>query len=311
MLKASTELARLCRSIRPDIIHAHMMSGAVLGYFGSRLCHAPLVTTVHNSFDPHSFLMRLGDTIVAVSEAERRFLIERGMNESRVAIVINGPNLSPRERCPLGQLENEEFEGRSITTVCGLHHRKGVADLLQAFRKIAAHAPDWTLNIAGDGPDKGALVALAESLGISERVRFLGPVGCARPVLERSAIFVLASYADPCSLAVAEARFSGCAVVATAVGGTPELLGGGAHGILVRPGNVEEIAAALLGLITNPVELEKWRTRARQGSEYLTNDRLYGDYQIVYEDTIRRRKNRRSPVLQEKRRLGVDKEGAR
>ncbi|MFA5898194.1 MAG: glycosyltransferase, partial [Hyphomicrobium sp.] len=70
-------LFNLCREFKPSVLHAHMMSGAVIGYGVSRLLHIPLVTTVHNSFDRHSRLMRLGDQVAAVSDVEARLLLDR------------------------------------------------------------------------------------------------------------------------------------------------------------------------------------------------------------------------------------------
>ena len=77
-----------------------MMSGAVLGRLGARVLGVPLVTTVHNSFDRHSGLMRLGDVIVAVSHAERELLLAPGFPERRLEVVVNGTLGSARSAEP-------------------------------------------------------------------------------------------------------------------------------------------------------------------------------------------------------------------
>ncbi len=285
MVRACRSLWRLCRDFKPEVIHAHMMAGAVLGYGISRIAGAPLVTTVHNSFDPHSILMRLGDRVVAVSEAERKFLLEKGYRDDRVKVVLNGPNKSARET----NREDDLFEdvpSPCITTVCGLHKRKGVPDLLHAFQRLASSFPDWRLCIVGQGPDEESLKKLAEDLGLSGKVRFLGQLSSPQRILARSDIFVLASYADPCSLAICEARFAGCAIVATAVGGTPELLGHGEAGKLVPPGSPQRIEEELRRLMADRELLADWRRRSQAGSGYFKVSRLSDDYERIYREAI-------------------------
>src|ERR1700681_113504 len=68
ILQAIGQLVRLCKQHKPDVIHAHMMSSAVFGYVVSMMTSIPLMTTVHNSFDRHSILMRLGRIVVAVRQ---------------------------------------------------------------------------------------------------------------------------------------------------------------------------------------------------------------------------------------------------
>ena len=86
LMSSAFALARLCRAARPSVLHAHMMGSAVVGYAASKLTGVPLVTTVHNSFDRHSALMRLGDRVVAVSQAEKEDRKSTRLNSSHHAI---------------------------------------------------------------------------------------------------------------------------------------------------------------------------------------------------------------------------------
>ena len=106
--RAAGRTIALCRDCRPDVIHAHMMSGAVLGAVAGRLLGVPLVTTVHNSFDRHAWLMRLGDAIVAVSRSDRELLLARGFPARRLVVVVNGTLASYSEPFGLGILEARE-----------------------------------------------------------------------------------------------------------------------------------------------------------------------------------------------------------
>lgn len=290
IIRAVQKLRTACKTFGPDLLHAHMMSGALIGYATSRLQRTPLLSTLHNSFDAHSALMCVADRVVVVSKAEESALVRRGFPRHRTELVINGPNESPRydwwkEDQPLDLTEP------CITTICGLHRRKGVVDVLRAFSTVATCFPDWFLNIVGDGPDRNDLETMSAELGLNGRARFLGNVWRVRPILERSAIFVIASYAEPCSLAIAEARFAGCAVIGTAVGGTPELLDGGNSGILVPPASPEAIALELKGLMGDPNRLNFWRKRAKLGCEYLSNQRMFRDYDAVYHRLVSNDRN--------------------
>jgi glycosyltransferase involved in cell wall biosynthesis len=281
LLAAAAGLLRIHRERRLDIIHAHMMSGAMVGFAASVLTGVPLVTTVHNSFDRHSVLMRLGHRVVAVSAAEKALLTKRGYKPERVDIVLNGPNGSARERS-LGGFEGPHIESPCVTTVCGLHQRKGVSDLIRAFSEASRDLPQWRLYIVGDGPDRAALKKLATEVGPQDRIVFVGLVPVARPVLEQSDIFVLASYADPCSLSVTEARGAGCAIIATAVGGTPELLEFGRAGRLVEPGNPRQLAAELRRLMISDRARAELRIAAKQGADFFDIARVATDYDLVY-----------------------------
>lgn len=277
------KLTRLAQRTCPDVLHAHMMSSALVGYVASKLSGVPLVTTVHNSFDRHSVLMRLGRKVVAVSQAERERLLCQGYESSQLVAVMNAPCNSLRERF---MHDNRELTIKSpcIVAVNGLHRRKGVFDLIAACTEVFREFPDWSLYIAGEGPDSEALEEQTRSAGIADRVIFLGYLAAPRPLLEMADIFVLASYADPCSLVIGEARAAGCAIVATAVGGTPEMLEFGKAGRLVAPGMPKQLAEELRALMSDEGARNRLQSAALDGAEIFDVHRLVSDYDRVYQD---------------------------
>jgi GT2 family glycosyltransferase len=266
-----------------------MMSGAVAGYVTSRALGVPLVTTVHNSFDRHSRLMRLGDHVVAVSEAEQRRLLAQGYSGERLHVVHNGTIGSPRDERQSSH-HHIVIERPCIATVCGLEKRKAVDDLIEAFRLVAGRAPNWHLYVAGDGPERAALEKLAKDASLTSRIHFLGYVDNPKPVFDNADIFALASHAEPFGLSIAEARHAGCAVVCTNVGGIPELLEFGAAGALVEPGNPAALAAELAALMLNPLALQAARQRAKCNSQRFNVSRVASDYMRVYEIAVRQRR---------------------
>ena len=271
----------LCRKFKPDVIHAHMMAGAAMGFVCSRITGAPLVTTVHNSFDSHSALMRLGDRIVAVSAAERDALVARGFPRNKIEVVLNGTQGSLRPWA-LALDEPMKLQRPCVLTAAGLHGRKGVDVLVRAFSAAAASHPEWHFYVSGDGTERPTLERLAEDGGIGDRIHFLGFRNQLQSLLEQADVFSLASHADPCSLVLCEARNAGCAIVATAVGGSPEVLNFGGAGRLVPAGDVPALAEALAGLMQDPAALLQARADSKRDSEFFSVARMTADYDQVY-----------------------------
>jgi len=284
-IRSAGRLLALCRRFRPDVLHAHMMSGAIQGYLASRVLGLPLVTTVHNSFDRHSWLMRLGDQVVAVSRSEHDRLLAKGYRSSRLHVVLNGTIGAPRTRLK-GSYDNLTLRRPCVTTVCGLEARKGVHDLIAAFHLCREAASEWHLYIAGYGPERGSLERQAAQCGLAERVHFLGYVDNPAAIFSNTDIFVLASHADPCALTISEARNAGCAVIGTSVGGTPEQLEQGRAGRLVEPGKPHDLARALIGLMTNPDALLLAKEAARRNLEFFQVDRVCSEYLEIYERAL-------------------------
>ncbi len=280
-LRAAAAVLALTRRLRPDVLHAHMMSSAAIGFGVSKLTGVPMMTTMHNSFEKHSLLMRLGKVVVAVSDAERRLLLSRGYRAKKVVTVVNGADRSPREELDV-DVQIGPLARPCITTLCGLHPRKAVHDVIGAFAKVQPEFPEWHLNIVGWGAERERLENLVAELGLVESVHFLGSTRKPRPLLEQADIFASASLADPCPLAVVEARAAGCAIVATAVGGVPEVLEHGQAGMLPPPSNPAAMAEAFRTLMSDPDTLARWRVRAKTGAEYFTVQRMADDYMTVY-----------------------------
>ncbi len=285
ILKGLPSLVRLCRRTRPDVIHAHMMAAAVLGKAAALASGARLVTTMHNSFDGHSGLMRLGDRVVAVSKAERALLLARGFRPSRLRMVENGPIGSPRES--LASDGPCTLPVPCVMTLSGLHGRKRVDDAIRAFAKVADQFPDWSLAVVGEGPDAAILRSLAVDLGIAERVTFAGSVLNPKALLQQADVFVNASEAEPFGLVLAEARAAGCAIVATRVGGMPDVLDDGRAGVLVPVRDPDALAAALRALMADPAELARWQASALDGADRFGTAAMARGYDKVYAELAR------------------------
>ena len=281
-LRAHRQFWKVIRDFRPDIIHVHMVAQNVLVQ-PYRIFGYKTVTTVHNEFDRSVWLMGLASRIVTVSRAGGQAMIKRGFNKKKVRTVLNGTLGSPRLPA---KFEIVDLRHPAIMTVCGMHHRKGVSDLLNAFCIVRSTFPLAHLYMIGDGPSLAEYKNLAEQLGISSSTSFIGHHDDPREYLSSADIFVLASHADPGPLVIAEARNAGCAIVGTDVDGIPEMLDSGRAGILVPPKRPDLIAHAIGHLLDNPLELEKYTKRAKQNTGRFTIGRVCLEMDEIYEELI-------------------------
>jgi glycosyltransferase involved in cell wall biosynthesis len=282
LIFALFRLRRLCNSFRPDIVHAHMVSGAVLARILRARSTFRVITTVHNEWQRSAPLMGVGDRVIAISTSVAEHMQRRGIPAHKLHVVRNGPLGSPR-RPPLETSGNAiDVRRPAIVTVAGLYHRKGIIELIAAFGLIAASFPHAYLYIVGDGPDANEFKTQAASMPCADRIVFTGFCCDPRLYLAQADVFVLASRSESFGLVVAEAREMGCAVVASDVGGIPEALDGGKAGILVPPRNAEAVAQALAHLLKDHQELSTWRRRARQNIEWLQVGRAAEETLKVY-----------------------------
>ena len=282
LLRTMWKVTRFVRKTRPYVMNAHMMSSALVGWVASHLSGVPLVTTVHNSFDKHSSIMRLGRRVIAVSQAERASLIQKGYRSDQVVAVMNAPAESPREAF-MDDGREIILQSPAILAINALHRRKGVFDLIEACTGLFQTLPDWKLYIAGEGPDREVLEQQARKAGLTDRIIFLGFVPAPGRLLKQADIVVLASYADPCSLVIGEARAAGCAIVATDVGGNKEMLEFGRAGRLVPAGQPQILASVLKPLMVDSFERVALQRAARKGASVFHVERLVADYATVYD----------------------------
>jgi L-malate glycosyltransferase len=140
-----------------------------------------------------------------------------------------------------------------ITTVGRLDHMKGVGVLIEAFARLREQQGQAELYIIGDGPDRGSLQRLAGELGLGACVVFTGESTRVVDYLRQTSVFALPSLSEGLSNVVLEAMACGLPVVATRAGGTPEIITDGVNGILVAPEDPEELAHALLSVLSDRV----------------------------------------------------------
>ena len=283
IIKALREIRRHLKRIRPDVVHAHVMTGLLLMKFLGFFDNYILIATLHNEFQKSAILMKYADRIIAVSAQVKEAMIKRGVPPHKIYTVRNGVTGSAREKmtvsdsaAPVG------LRRRSVTTVAGLYKRKGIDILIKAFEIAARDFSDIHLYIVGDGPERDEFVALAQASPVADRIHFEGFQKNTRDYLAETDIFVLASRHESFGLAGAEARAAGCAVIGSDIGGIPEVLNGGAAGTLFPPQDYKALAAAIKKHLESEEFLKSQQKKALENIEWLSIRRAYEETLRVY-----------------------------
>lgn len=196
-----------------------------------------------------SLLQRM-DHVVVVSKEQRDSLISQGLREDKVSWVPNAVKTEPDSTSSklLGK-----FRGKTIIATAGrLSPEKGHEYLIKAMPRVISSKSDAVLFIFGEGPLREHLTKLAQKEGCADSIHFLGYVPGFSSFLRDVHLFVLPSLTEGLPNALLEALSAARPVVATSVGGVPEIVSSGETGLLVSPGNSDQLADAMIELLSAP-----------------------------------------------------------
>lgn len=283
-------LAAHLRERRPDVVHLHD-STWLKGARGARMAGVPrVVGTLHGIETPEPLVnelfrqvaVRLLDAVVPVSETlAERLRGQYRVPASRIVSINNGVDTARFRPAP--EPAPDVASHGVIGTVARLEPIKNQALLLDAFARLRADLPAARLVLVGDGSLRASLEAQARALGIAEAVTFAGLHADTAPVYRGFDVFVLCSNLEGTSISALEAMASGTPVVATAVGGTPALLGGGELGVLVPPRDPAALAGALSALLRDPARRASLGAAARARVEAaFSTDAMVDGYEMLY-----------------------------
>ena len=261
-LRPWARLGRLLIAERIDIVHAHMPRANAPATVLARGARVPVVIAhEHGSVRYDDRLRRLlnqrvvgplADRVFAVSEWDRHNLLERqGMDPTRVEVFANGipplPSPVPDVRAALAPMD------RPLIGALGrLDPVKGYDDLISAMLLLRRDGIRVACVIAGIGPDEARLRSQISAAGLDGDVRLLGLREDVPSLLSAFDIAVMSSRSEGAPLALMEYMAAGLPIVATRVGGIPELIQDGATGLLCAPDSPQELADALRRVLTEP-----------------------------------------------------------
>jgi glycogen synthase len=298
--KTFQRVEAILTSFRPEVIHLNGAREA--GFFFLRRSESdiPHVLTLHSPIKTGAIAGLEGRMIaeavrvVAVSEALGASAAQAYPEaRSKLSVIRNALPFPPIAPSPL------PFDPPVVLCLGRLAAEKGFDFALEAFAKVHATSPGPRLWIAGNGPERKALEARAERLGIGRQVEFTGWIEPTRvpDLLNRATVVLMPSkWAEPFGLVALQAGQMGRPVIATATGGLPEIVNDGETGLLVPVGDVEAVAGALKLLLASPERALTMGRRARMRTQdRFSFERLLDRYEEAYRAAIADRDRGLSP----------------
>ncbi len=266
-------LIKIIKRYEIDLIHANSFHAGLFAGIASKVTGIPLICHIHRIFPQNRFyktffkiLEYFCFKIIAISKSVKSELVVYGIDSNKIEIIYNGVDLDKFIPRNSRQEVLEEFQLNTkiflLGTVGQLSERKGHIELLKATQKVLKLYPKLVLFIVGDtlGENKKykeRIIDLAKELGILENMILTGYRPDVPRIMGALDVFILSSRQEPFGLVVIEAMAMNKAVVATAVGGVPEIVEDGVSGILVPPGDPDKLAKAIIELLENEKKREQ------------------------------------------------------
>jgi N-acetyl-alpha-D-glucosaminyl L-malate synthase BshA len=302
-LVLATKMAEVTTRYGLDILHVHYaIPHSISAYLANMILQdkkIPFVTTLHGtditlvgndrSYLPVTrFGIEQSDAVTAVSEYLKRRTIEEFQIKRPIEVVPNfvdcdiyGRSDDPRLR---GKFAKPE-EG-IVIHISNFRPVKRVEDVVAIFARVREHCPAKLLMV-GDGPDRPKAERLAQSCNITDDVVFLGKQNDMAPLLSIADVLLLPSENESFGLVALEAMASEVPVIATDIGGLPEVIDHGKDGFLYPIGDVASMAAAALGILQHPIERQQLGRNARaHARDRFSTGQVVQAYESLYRRTI-------------------------
>jgi len=249
-------LKRLIRKERYDIVHFHTKRAHALSlwlrriypgirYLVTRRMDYPVRRNWYNDY----LYNRQVDGVVAISQKIVDLLVQGGVRRERIRLIHSGIDPAPFQKMPAADSDRRPTV---IGTAAVLEERKGHRFLLEAAALLKRRGHRLKYRFAGDGSERERLQQIVLELGLREDVEMIGFVSDIPAFLSTIDIFVLPSVYEGLGVAILEAMAAGKPVVATRVGGIPELVSDAATGLLVPPMNPQALTEAISTLLSQP-----------------------------------------------------------
>jgi len=300
-------LARVIAEFRPHVVHTHSYGATAIGSAACAIARwSSLVITIHNyppatdSVRPRGggarrafeMAVRRAKHIITVSEALRRSLVAAYPDVmARSTTIYNGvetqkpPSRDPAEvRREIGIPAEVGLAG----AVARLAPQKGILEFIRAARLVADAHPSVAFALAGGGPMMPEAVALRQELGLERQLHLIGHTEGVKDFIASLDLLVVPSLSEGSSVVAMEAMALGKPVIATAVGGVPEVVSAGETGVLVQPGDARALADGILELLRDPARAQEMGERGRQRAvrEFDVKD-MVEKTKAVYADVMR------------------------
>lgn len=293
--------ARWCRANKIAIMHSWDIYSNIFGLPGAALASVPVRIGSRRGLGGPAGPRRLqrvayraAHRMVANSHAAARQLAADGVPGDRITVIANGIDPS------IFGSHQYSARPRRIAMVACLREGKRIDVLIAAAPRILARHPDAEFVIVGDGPSREQLVAMARATSVSDHFQFLGHRDDVPAVLAQADLLVLPSESEAFPNAIVEGMAAGLPVVATAVGGIPELVEDGVTGRLVPAGDPDALAGALLEVLDRPERAAEFgRAGRRRIEDTYSFDRMVEQFETLYESELERSRAHRPAGLKQ------------
>jgi glycosyltransferase involved in cell wall biosynthesis len=302
--RAAAALAERMIALRTQVIHAHMFRAEVVAVYAAdivetRTGERPLVvSTLHSSrfrsAEDRELLEKLTpriDWLIAVSDAMVRKIVAENRDSTSISRIYNGVDLERFDEAPGRDVVRKEFgipvDAPVAVAIGRLEPEKGHPTLIEAWPLVHHHFPEARLLIAGEGSERDRLEGLAAAHLRSDlccdSVSFLGRRDDIPAVLAAADVVTMPSYREAQGIAILEALAAERAVVASNVGGIPEMISDGENGILVPSHDPSALAAAIISLFTHPDRAAKLAAAGHEMvHEEFCIDYMMRDIEAIY-----------------------------
>ncbi|MBI4341153.1 MAG: GT4 family glycosyltransferase PelF [Candidatus Omnitrophica bacterium] len=296
-------LLRALRRQRPRIVHTWLFTADLYGRLAARLAGVPVVVSAVRSVDAGKpghyiaadrWLGRMTNALTVNAEAIRRVLRDReGLPASKLHTIYNGVDLHVFNPATRNGTLRQQWRVGPADQVVGIVGRlapeKDHATFLRAAAAVAQQQPNARFLIVGQGPLRGQLEQLSRQLGLQPQVRFVDSPQEIADVFAAIDLLVLSSIYEGCSNVILEAMAMGKPVIATDVGGNPELVEPQRTGLLVPVGNPEALAEAMVQLLRDPPRATQLGEAGRQRvEEYFSAERMVAQTISLYESLLQK-----------------------
>jgi N-acetyl-alpha-D-glucosaminyl L-malate synthase BshA len=302
-LALASKIVEVARTHRLDLLHVHYaVPNAVSAILARQILgerSLPVVTTLHGTdvtlvgndpsyLETTRFGLLESDAVTAVSRSLRERTLEQLAIDREIVVIPNF--IDPRRTAPpaavVGSLAAPGE--RVLVHVSNFRRVKRLEDVVEVFRRVHAETP-CRLVLVGDGPEKAATDARLQEAGLGDAVSWLGTLDRVEPVLWQADLMLLPSEEESFGLAALEALACGVPVIATRVGGLPEVVPDGKAGLLYAVGDVAGMAAGALALLRDE---DRRRRMAAAGRSWAVasfdRDDVVERYRALYRATLAR-----------------------
>lgn len=283
--------AKIClkiRTIKPDILHAQSLLCGIPAVVAKKSLKIPYVVWGQGSdiYLPDRFtrmtsksILQNADAVLALTEDMKQKI--REICDKEISVVPNGIDL---ERFKISSGDKKEGNAKAVIFIGRLHPVKGVQYLIEAMAIVRQQMPDVKLVIVGDGVERARLEKLAERLNLNDCIQFTGqvPQESIPRLMHQADVFALSSLSESFGIVNLEAMAAGLPIVATNVGGIPDIVEEGVNGYLVNAKNPEEIAERVVILLQDDEMREEISANNREKAESYTWDKVTGTVEGIY-----------------------------